>query len=213
MEQVREKIIDGTFPPGTHVADAAVASQMQVSRGPVREALQRLIQEGLLYNVRNRGAFVAELEAADIEDIALARLAVDRLAAGRLAKSGNQGAIAALNTVVAEMRAAASDNDWNALINLDLRFHEILVSSLESRRLRNFYKTLMVETRMSLSQLKKYYPDQYEIADEHQLLLDAVGRADSRELDDVVAKHLDHAGRRAEFEATRRALTETRRDI
>lgn len=205
VEQVREKIIDGTFSPGAHVADATVATQMHVSRGPVREALQRLIQEGLLYSVRNRGAFVAELEASDIEDIALARLAVDRLAAGHLAKSRNPEALAALNAIVAEMRVVAGADNWKALIELDLRFHEVLVGSLESRRLRNFYQTLMVETRISLSQLRKYYPDQYEIADEHQLLLDAMARNDSAELDDVVAKHLDHAGRRAEFEAARQA--------
>ena len=62
-DQIRDGILQGAFRPGEQVVEAQLAARMQVSRGPVREALQRLIQEGLLVSYRNKGVFVLELTA------------------------------------------------------------------------------------------------------------------------------------------------------
>ena len=62
-DQIRDGILQGDFRPGEQVVEAQLAARMQVSRGPVREALQRLIQEGLLVSYRNKGVFVLELTA------------------------------------------------------------------------------------------------------------------------------------------------------
>ena len=63
-DQLRERIIDGSFGPGDQINEAQVANQLNVSRGPVREALKRLVQEGLLIGHPNRGVFVRESSAA-----------------------------------------------------------------------------------------------------------------------------------------------------
>src|SRR4051794_22187249 len=75
--RIRDAVIDGTFPPGMQLSEAHIASRLGVSRGPVREALQRLIQEGLLRAERHRGVFVIELGIADVRDLYLARAAVE----------------------------------------------------------------------------------------------------------------------------------------
>ena len=80
-DQLRVKILDGTFPPHHQLAEVELAKQLQVSRGPVREAMQRLIQEGLVRSERNRGVFVIEMDADDARDVYVARGAVEKAAA------------------------------------------------------------------------------------------------------------------------------------
>jgi DNA-binding GntR family transcriptional regulator len=214
--RIRERIVDGTFAPGTQLGEANLAGQLQVSRGPVREALQRLIQEGLLRNIRNRGVFVAELEDADIDDIALARSAVEKTAAAKLARSPDPQVLDQLEDLVARMREVARRGQWNDLVGLDIRFHEALVGALGSKRLGAFYETLVVETRMSLSLLEEAYPQQEEIADEHQQLIDAIRSGRPAYLNKLIDGHLDHSSRRrllAESRSRRRGGTPSLRAL
>lgn len=80
-DQLRERIIDGSFGPGDQINEAQVANQLNVSRGPVREALQRLVQEGLLIGRPNRGVFVRELTLRDIAEVYEAREVIECAAA------------------------------------------------------------------------------------------------------------------------------------
>src|SRR5205085_9265531 len=61
-DQVRASVLDGSLAPGTQLTEVQLAERLGVSRGPVREAMQRLIQEGLLRAERHRGVFVMELD-------------------------------------------------------------------------------------------------------------------------------------------------------
>ncbi|MEO6492457.1 MAG: GntR family transcriptional regulator, partial [Ilumatobacteraceae bacterium] len=76
-DQIRDRIIDGSYTPGEQINEANVAAELGISRGPVREALQRLNQEGLLISYRNRGVFVVELSVDDVAEIYEARAAIE----------------------------------------------------------------------------------------------------------------------------------------
>jgi len=86
-EQLRSGIVTGRLAPGQALREVEIARQLGVSRGPVREAFQRLIQEGLLEAHPARGVFVPQLAADDIADLYLARGAVEISAAQLLATS------------------------------------------------------------------------------------------------------------------------------
>src|SRR5919112_4285185 len=83
-DQLREQIVQGIFRPGEQINESVLAGQLHSSRGPVREALQRLAQEGLLVSHRNRGVFVLELTVDDIREIYAVREAVESTAAEAL---------------------------------------------------------------------------------------------------------------------------------
>ena len=61
-DTLRAAILDGTVNPGAQLKETALAAQLSVSRGPLREAVQRLIQEGLLWTEPHHGTFVVELQ-------------------------------------------------------------------------------------------------------------------------------------------------------
>lgn len=68
-ERLRIAIMRGVLAPGAQLGEASLAAQFAVSRGPLREAMQRLVSEGLLRSERNRGIFVIELTDDDVLDV------------------------------------------------------------------------------------------------------------------------------------------------
>ncbi|MCR3721447.1 MULTISPECIES: GntR family transcriptional regulator [Prauserella salsuginis group] len=199
--RLREAIMAGTLAPGTQLGEADLASRFQVSRGPLREAMQRLVSEGLLRSERHRGLFVIDLEPSDIQDIYTARSAVERAAATLVVHASDRDAIAAvLDEAVARMADADAQGDPTALSEADLQFHEALIEASGSPRLRRMARTLMIETRMCLTALQRTYPtDDYETDEriaEHHAIIAAVRAGDEPELLRLLDEHMADAVRR-----------------
>ncbi|MEQ9210856.1 MAG: GntR family transcriptional regulator, partial [Pseudomonadales bacterium] len=68
-DQLREEIVSGRYPPGTRLNESMIAREMNISRIPVREALVRLREHGLVMKHDRRGMFVTELTQEDIPRI------------------------------------------------------------------------------------------------------------------------------------------------
>lgn len=191
--RIRDRIMDGTFAGGTQLTEARLADRLNVSRGPIREALQRLVQEGLLRNERNRGVFVVSLEKQDIVDIYRARTAIERMSALSLVRRGNEKVFDELEALVGRMSEAAGEDDWASCADLDLQFHETLVRSSGSKRLQRMFNTLIAETRMCLSALETAYASCKDLVAEHRTLLEAMRRGDEQEVPELVECHLEDA--------------------
>src|SRR5437773_3057464 len=82
-DRLRDAIFQGSFKPGEPLREEQLAAMLDVSRGPVREALVQLEREGLVLVRRHRGATVARLSRGDLEEVYSLRLALERLAMQR----------------------------------------------------------------------------------------------------------------------------------
>lgn len=197
-DQLRQRILDGTLAPGSQLGEVQLAQRLQVSRGPVREAMQRLIQEGLLESRRHRGVFVIKLEPDDISDIYATRGVIERAAADALMRRDDRAAFAALEALMKEMEEAADARDWARLSDSDLRFHETIVRASRSKRLSRMFGTLIAETRMCLAALEPAYPRPRDIVDEHGALLDALSQGRREEALERIDAHMRRAERKLE---------------
>lgn len=189
-DRLREGILDGTFPPRTQLSEVALSQQLSVSRGPIREAMQRLLQEGLLRGERNRGVFVVDLGESDVRDIYLARSAVERTAAALVVSAGTDEDFGVLQSMVDQL-AAAVDSNWVEMTKLDLQFHLALVAAAGSPRLDRMFRTLMAESQLCIVRLEPFYPGREEVVHEHQAILDAIRARDLAEADKLLAAHMD----------------------
>lgn len=176
--QLRSLIAQGVMPPGAQLVEMEIAGKLAVSRGPVREAIQRLTQEGLLVSIRNRGVFVAEFGEADIKDIYQARTAVEKAAADVLLASDFQRAGQELLECVEAMEAARGAGDAEAMSEADIAFHESLVAMAASPRLSRIHGTLLTETRMCLNRLEGRYADEAVRVAEHRAIAEAMRDGD-----------------------------------
>lgn len=194
--QLRNAIIHGSVEPGAQLGETELANRLGVSRGPLREAMQRLVQEGLLRSEPNRGLFVIELTADDVEDIYRARTAVERAAVAAILECDPEGSIASLRKAHEAMTRAAKRSDAKALSDADLSFHQALVTEAASPRLKRMHDTLLAETRMCLTalELTDYLP--VDIVAEHGEIVAAIEARDKRRLERLLTSHTDDALRR-----------------
>lgn len=188
-EQIRERVADGTFEAGSQLTEISLAEAFNVSRGPVREALQRLVQEGLLRNERNRGIFVPALTRADIEDIYRVRSCIEFTALEMLMKNQDEKLLAELDGILDKLKDAVARGNNTRVSELDLRFHQRLVQGSGSPRLDRAFGTLVVETRMCLSALEFAYRQHPDMDEWHRAMVDAVRRKDSRGARRAIARH------------------------
>lgn len=192
-DQLRDAIARGTIPPGSQLGEMDLAGRLGVSRGPLREAMQRLVAEGLLRSERHRGIFVRDLDDEDVRDVYRARLAVEQ-AAGKLILGGDTSvAVAMLTAALGELEVAAAAGDPVALADADQAFHAALVAASGSPRLRRMADGLLVETRMCLAALQNTAPPSDELVAEHLLLRDAVRTGDQGHLAAVLEVHMGDA--------------------
>jgi DNA-binding GntR family transcriptional regulator len=195
--RVRAGILDGTFRPGAQLAEVELAAQLGVSRGPVREALQRLIHEGLARAERNRGVFVIDLAVEDARDIYFIREVIEQSAATMLAAERDDATMIQLVDVVDRMEAM-TDQPWNELVDIDLEFHRTVVESAHSPRLDRIFSTLSAETRLCLLYLERFYPDRTELVAEHRELISVIRSGDSDRVAATVHDHMAAAMQRIE---------------
>lgn len=195
-DQIRDRIIDGSYAPGEQINEASVAAELEISRGPVREALQRLNQEGLLVSYRNRGVFVVELSRGDVTEIYRSRAAIEVGAAwtlvhgdrARLSEAADE-----LATIVKQMQPFIDRADWRGLAERDLAFHTALVAATGNSRMSRMYATLAAEARICMANLETAYYRPEALVEEHQLLLDLLLGSDWDALEEGIHEHMDTA--------------------
>ncbi|WP_396916944.1 GntR family transcriptional regulator [Mycolicibacterium sp.] len=189
-DKLRQAIAYGELVPGTQLGEAELARRFGVSRGPLREGMQRLTQEGLLIAIRNRGVFVNTMNSDEIRDMYLAREAIERTASRKIIEGDHAAAGDALLAVVDEMAAAA---DLDDVSEADMRFHELLVELAGSPRLSRLHQTFLVETRMCVHALADTYDSPADRVSEHQALAGAIRSGDVALTDKLMLAHMEDA--------------------
>ena len=189
-DKLRQAIGHGELKPGAQLGEAELARKFGVSRGPVREAMSRLTQEGLLLAIRNRGLFVIQMTSDDIRDMYMAREAIERAAAGKIIDGDHVSAGDELLLLVEQMTQATTPAEVS---DLDIAFHERLLQLANSPRLSRMHQTSITETRMCIHCLDETYAVSEVRGEEHRALANAI-RAGDRELTDrLLIAHMDDA--------------------
>jgi DNA-binding GntR family transcriptional regulator len=178
------------------VNESALASQLNTSRGPLREALQRLCQEGILVSKRNRGVFVLELSTEDVREVYAVREAVELAAANSLLDSGPEqvtDTCRELKGIIRNMTKQVAASEWQAIARLDMQFHTAFVSGAGNNRLIRIYATLAAESRMCILSLEVAYPRIDALVQEHQTILDLLEARDRTGLKQAIKRHMQKA--------------------
>ncbi|MGH6925279.1 MAG: GntR family transcriptional regulator, partial [Propylenella sp.] len=124
MEQIRSRIVGGEFALGAPLSENALASELGVSKTPVREALLRLRMEGLVSILPQRGTFVFDMTTDEIRELGELRETLE-LAALRLAAGRNRAPLVrTLDGIVGAMGVALAEDDSVHYRNLDADFHQ-----------------------------------------------------------------------------------------
>lgn len=148
QDEIERRILDGVYRAGDRINENALAQELGISRGPIREACRGLVESRLLTVIVNRGFFVRAIgtkEAAEVYDV---RAALMRVAGATLAQRITDAQIHTLGALHRRMDAAAASGDARAYYALNVEFHDRIVDDSENDRLRAMCEGLSKELRL-----------------------------------------------------------------
>ena len=191
-EALRLRIIDGTFSPGIRISEDWVAGEMGVSRGPVREAIRELENEGLLVVLPYRGTFVNEISTDELRSTLIPiRLILEQQACAVALPIMEEEDFAFLAEIVEKMRVVAKKNNLDTLVELvelDVRYHQYIMNLSKQYHAIQLWNTIQPRIRVGFYRLGLRHYDYQEITSEHSNLLEALRTRDSK----IVFPALEH---------------------
>ncbi|MDP9396570.1 MAG: GntR family transcriptional regulator [Actinomycetota bacterium] len=129
LDELRQLIVSGELEPGSRLVEESIAVRLDVSRNPVREALQTLAAEGFVDMLPRRGALVSRLSPEQAEELFDVRLALESLAARLAARNADEAAVSALTDVLEQAQDATAHRQLDRLAELNTRFHQLVVTA------------------------------------------------------------------------------------
>lgn len=199
VDIVRERILKGEYRIGEKIKENQIATELKVSRTPIREAFKQLENEGLIDYIPNRGCFAKGFTRQDIEDIYAVRKALEVLAVEWAVNRIDDEQLAELQRQSDLMEFYTTRKDSKRVLEINADFHDIIYNAAGSRfmaQVLRSYKEYIEQTRKVL-----YYEQDCltDIFSEHREILEAIKRRDSAGAKAAMARHLEGSQRRAKF--------------
>ncbi|GGK86634.1 GntR family transcriptional regulator [Deinococcus radiotolerans] len=187
-EHLRRAVLDGDLTPGERLGEVELGAQLGVSRTPIREALMRLTQDGLLIAEANKGVRVRTLSATEARDTYVVREELDGLAAALAAQHHTPTDAAALRAALADLHAAPG-SDYRAQTRLDLAFHRAITHAAHNAALNDLNRDLEQRVALIKHQTRTYNAHPQTDA-QHAALLDAILARDHDAARDAARTHV-----------------------
>ena len=171
-EHLRRAVLGGEVLPGERLGEVEFGERLGVSRTPIREAMLRLPQDGLLVAEANRGVRVRTVSAQEARDTYAVREELDGLAAALAAEHHRPEDARALRGALAALEAAPG-GDYRTLTRLDLAYHRAVAAAAHNAPLLDLIRDLEQRVALIKHQTRKYNAHPATRA-QHAALLEAV---------------------------------------
>jgi DNA-binding GntR family transcriptional regulator len=189
---LRDMILDGELKPGDKVPEAALCARFGVSRTPLREATKVLAAEGLLQLLPNRGAMVAKITNAEIEELFPIMGALEGLAGELTCKKATDEEIAAIRTMHVEMVDCYHRNEYASYAKLNRAIHEAFFAAARSHVLSGYFNNLIIRTHAIRFVARKSLERWREAVEDHEKIMAALEARDGQLLGELLREHLRH---------------------
>lgn len=196
---LREDIVSLRLPPGTRLAVDSLAERFGVSRTPVRDALNALVEEGLVMLAPRVGYYVVELSVQDVEEIADIREMIELYALRRAMKEMHPSDVTVLLEETRALRALGGDERRRAFERLDRKFHVEIIRAAGNKRLRDLSARILA----LIDLMRNLNVRVEEALDEHIAILEAMQKGDAALAQRLLQDHLEGVRRAIVSEMTR----------
>lgn len=189
-EALRDAILNGRLPAGERIVESEIARQMEISRGPIREAIRKLEQEGLVEAQPRRGVVVVKLSSAEVMDVYQLRTHLERFAVRRAVERLTEADLGALELLIAQMHQHAENGDLRQLINADVEFHRSICRVAASKPLLRTWDSLNPYSWTLLTSFRAPEYGPIEIAERHRVVLAALRLRDPDRAEAEISRHI-----------------------
>ncbi|WP_419961472.1 GntR family transcriptional regulator [Psychrobacillus sp. BM2] len=182
-EYIRERMLDGTYKGGMKLVEERLADEIGVSRTPIREAIKRLEQEGLIKNKH-----IYNPTAQDLIYIYEIRIALESFAANRAAKNMTTETIIELENSIKKSRNSLLDGHSKNTYNENQRFHELIINECQNPIM--IEKLEKAQTIFYLFSLRLDIYNRPHLIDEHEEIYKAIKNKNEQLAGELMANHL-----------------------
>ncbi|MGZ8783841.1 MAG: GntR family transcriptional regulator [Gaiellaceae bacterium] len=191
IEILRTAIISGRFEPGERLIESALAAEFGTSRGPVREALRQLENEGLVMSFPYRGAVVLGVSDEEVQEVLIPiRLTLERYSFAHALERMTDDDFAELGKQIWLMEEAGKANDLLKLVEADLCFHEIVIVASGQLHTVQIWRTIWPRIRAYFYRYERSRSFE-ETVKEHRILLEALQTRDPAIALAQLERHID----------------------
>ena len=190
LEQIRARIVDGTLALGEAISETSLAQVLNVSKTPVREALQELKREGLVQIFPKRGTFVFEASPELVRELSDFRLVLETAALERAMDTAWGRLVDHLEPIVAEMAAAIRAADLPRYRHLDATLHRGIVAHCGNAFLQDAHAAIEFRVQALRTRLSTAAENNDRTMGEHQALIAAIAARDAGRALDILRNHI-----------------------
>lgn len=176
--------------PGDRVPETTVAKKFEISRTPVRDAMQQLANEGLLEIFPNRFVQVKEYSMEDVTEIGTLRLAMDSLAVKLASLYGSRVDFFKLAEIAKQCEEAYKENNLLLKRELDCQFHMFLAEITKNELLIKFQKELYLRIQYIMLCYPNTVDSELEHIQQHYAIAEALIQGNSQLANDLIVEHL-----------------------
>lgn len=189
-QALKHRILAGMLEPGSRLVELQLAQDFQVSRTPVRETLKRLMAEGLVRVDPVRGIVVSDVDARELEEIFVIREVLDGLAARLAANRVSSADLTKLHLLMDMMHDSVANGQWEAMVQANIKFHDILHQAAGNERLRHLSRNLLDFVRRFSNEAFASEERGAKVLAEHEEIVKALEQRDPDEAERVSRSHI-----------------------
>lgn len=186
-EKLKDAILIRALKPGTPLVELEMSKRFGIGRTPIREAIRRLREEGLVRVVGNKGAFVERIGFTDIEDALFLRELLEIAALHRGIQAIPEERLKALDSAFERFALMGDEFPKDECLAADVALHELLVTSAHSPRLKKFHKQLADQIYfvryLQADRMRASIP-------EHRVIIQALLRRDVAAAEQALRAHM-----------------------
>lgn len=189
---LRQAILRGKLKPGERLMEIQLANKLGVSRTPVREALHKLEQEGLVLTTPRKGAEVADISAKSLQDVLEVRQALEALAIQLACDKMTEEQIRELEQAAQNFRDILDSDDVTQIAEADVAFHDVIAIATDNQRLIQLLNNLreqMYRFRVEHLKNKAYHP---QLLEEHKEMIEYIRERRKDEATKVIRQHVNN---------------------
>lgn len=194
LDIIRQAVLDGEFKPGHVLTETELATQLGVSRAPIREALRILSTEGFVDTIPYRGSTVKLLSPKDIHELYSMRFTLETFALKQIIVQANPDHILRMRQLYEEMKQAGEDKDIKAVNTIDRKFHDELIVMSNHGLLHSTWQTVAMRVRQVMALRNRRNSDLTQIAQNHIPIINAIEAGDEENAILLLKQHIESAG-------------------
>lgn len=186
-DQIRNRIVRGEMAPGSKMIERELATELGVSRVPVREALRMLETEGFVHVIPRRGVVVKHLSRTDVEELFDVRESLEALTARRAAERATEASLRRLRRHLDKAHRATQANKVDQFGDANVAFHDEIAAIAQNSLL----ETILEPLRGRLDWLFRQADDPDRLCAEHEQLYEAIASGDAGAAGSVAVHHVN----------------------